>query len=40
MNEVYNKLMTCVESIKKKIDFQPEVAVILKKIVAAVMETE
>lgn len=29
MNEVYNKLMTCVESIKKKIDFQPEVALIL-----------
>ena len=29
MNKVYEKLMTCVESIRKRIDFQPEVALIL-----------
>ncbi len=29
MNAVYEKLMTCVESVRKKIDFQPEVALIL-----------
>lgn len=29
MNKVYEKLMTCVESVRKKIDFQPEVALIL-----------
>ena len=29
MNKVYEKLMICVESIRKRIDFQPEVALIL-----------
>lgn len=29
MNKVYEKLMTCVESVRKKVDFQPEVALIL-----------
>lgn len=29
MNAVYEKLMTCVESVRKKIDFKPEVALIL-----------
>ncbi len=29
MNTVYKKLLMCVESIQKKIDFQPEVALIL-----------
>lgn len=29
MNKVYEKLMTCVESVQKKIDFRPEVALIL-----------
>ena len=29
MNKVYEKLMTCVESIQKKITFKPEVALIL-----------
>lgn len=29
MNKVYEKLMTCVESVRKKVDFQPEVAMIL-----------
>ena len=26
---MYNKLMTCLESVRKKIDFKPEVALIL-----------
>ena len=26
---MYKKLMTCLESVKKKIDFKPEVALIL-----------
>lgn len=30
MNKVYEKLMTCVESIRKRIDFQPEVAIDLR----------
>lgn len=29
MNKVYEKLMTCVESVRKKTDFKPEVALIL-----------
>lgn len=29
MNPVYEKLMTCVESVKAKVDFRPEVALIL-----------
>lgn len=29
MNKVYEKLMMCVESVRKKVDFQPEVALIL-----------
>lgn len=29
MNPVYEKLMTCVESVKAKVDFSPEVALIL-----------
>lgn len=29
MNKVYEKLVTCVESVKKKIDFRPEVALVL-----------
>lgn len=29
MNKVYEKLMTCFESLKKKVDFKPEVALIL-----------
>lgn len=29
MNAVYEKLMTCVESVREKIDFKPEVALIL-----------
>lgn len=29
MNKVYEKLVTCVENVKKKIDFRPEVALIL-----------
>lgn len=29
MNPVYEKLMTCVESVKEKVDFRPEVALIL-----------
>ena len=29
MNPVYKKLMTCVESVKAKVDFRPEVALIL-----------
>lgn len=29
MNSVYEKLMTCVESVKAKVDFRPEVALIL-----------
>ena len=29
MNQVYEKLMTCVASIRKKIDFKPEIALIL-----------
>ena len=29
MNEVYKKLLTCVESVREKIDFQPETALIL-----------
>lgn len=29
MNKVYEKLMTCAESVRKKTDFRPEVALIL-----------
>ena len=29
MNEVYEKLTRCYESVKKKIDFQPKVALVL-----------
>lgn len=29
MNPIYDKLMTCLESIRKKVDFKPEVAVVL-----------
>lgn len=29
MSDVYQKLMTCVEGVKKKVDFQPEIALIL-----------
>ena len=29
MNQVYEKLMTCVASIREKIDFKPEIALIL-----------
>ena len=29
INPVYEKLMTCVESVKAKVDFRPEVALIL-----------
>ena len=32
MNTVYKKLLMCVESIQKKIDFQPEVALILDPV--------
>ena len=29
MNKVYEKLKTCLESVREKTDFQPEVALIL-----------
>ena len=29
MNDVYDKLKTCLESVRKKTDFVPEVALIL-----------
>ena len=29
MNEAYEKLLKCVESVKKKVDFEPRVGIVL-----------